>query len=132
MNNQLSNDLNAAIDEIAAEIASGSYRPKRKRPGGDSWGGANVIVTSDKHRTGHQGDFVLVTPHAAAVGWYFNRVKRIAYSAGGIDHLSKYIFFSDLASVVADLPEDADEQCMFKALVAKTRAILAPKIQDSC
>ena len=131
MKNQLTSDLNTVIDKIEAEIARDADIPKRKRPSGDSWGGANVIITSDKMRTGDQGDLVLVTPHAAAVGWYFNRVKRISNKAGEIDHLSKYGFFRDLAKAVADLPQDADEQRVFKTLLAKTRASLAPKAQAS-
>jgi hypothetical protein len=131
LKNQLTSDLNTGINEISAEIASGAHITKRKTRSGDSWGGANVIVTSDKLRTGDQGDFVLVTSHAAAVGWYFNRVKRIAYSADGIDHLSKCSFFRDLAKAVANLPQDADEQRVFSALISETRKILAPKAQAS-
>jgi hypothetical protein len=129
MKNQLTSDLDTAIDKIEAEIANGAHIPKRNRPRGDSWGGANVIVTSDELRTGDPGDFVLVTSHAIAVGWYFDRVKRISYKKGGIDHLSKDGFFRYLAKAVADLPRDADEQRVFKTLLAKTRASLVPKAQ---
>jgi hypothetical protein len=131
LKNQPTNDLGESIDEIAAEFVSGAHVLKGRKLSGGSWGGAGVIVTSDKLRTGDEGDFVLVTPDSAAVSWYFDRVRRIAYSEGGIDHLSKHVFFRDLAKAVADRPQDADEQRVFKTLLAETRTKLSISCQAS-
>jgi hypothetical protein len=115
-------ELNNAISEIAAEIDYGwstASTINKKRLARD-WGGAGVIVTADKERRGSESDFVLTTPHAMAVSWYFNRVKKVAY-VSGIDYLSKYSFFPDLAKSVAALPEDANEKRVFEALIEQTR-----------
>lgn len=117
--------LDDALAEIKEEFSKGAYMKKvRSNSAKDSWGGANVIVTTDKHRKGWEGDLVLITPHADIVGWYFKRIMSVAYTLGGIDYFSKHSFFHDLAKSVADLTEGADENMVFNTLIAKTREIL--------
>ena len=121
-----SRKIDDELAAIAAEIVDGAHIPKRKRKetGRDTWGGARVIVTSKKVRAGH-GAFVLKTPYAEAVGWYFNRIKHFAYGPGNIDYMTKFSFYRDLAEVVAELPKRANEKQVFEALFAATRGIFA-------
>ncbi len=89
-------NLNKALAEVVTEFENGEHIPKRKKIGRDTWGGAGVIVTADKNRKGYKSDFVLVTQHADVVGWYFNRIKPVAYSLGNIDYFTKLRFFMTL------------------------------------
>ena len=131
----ISKAKSSKIDEefaaIAGEIEGGTYIRRRKpsKTGRDTWGGAKVIVTSKKVRPGY-GAFVLKTPHAEAVGWYFNRIRHFAYGPGNLDYITKFPFYRDLANAVAELPKGADEQQVFEALFAATRAIFTLSMSE--
>jgi len=113
LDKQVMQDFDKELAKVKAEIKKCAHIR-------DSWGGAGVIVTANKLRKGNKGDLVLITPHATAVGWYFNRTKSFVH---GINHLTKQRFYRDLAKAVENLPEGADENQVFEELFAITREI---------
>ena len=59
------------------------------------WGGAGVIISSDRSREGHEGDLVVHTNHAKTITWLMFRLRDIA--SGIIDYMNKYEFYGKIA-----------------------------------
>ena len=61
------------------------------------WGGAGVVITTTS--LDHESsDYVLVSPFASEIAWYFDEVKNILYESNLMDHLSKFTLFKRLAA----------------------------------
>jgi 50S ribosomal subunit-associated GTPase HflX len=61
----------------------------------EKWGGAGVIISSDKNRKGHEGDLVIHTIHAKTITWLMERLKDIASES--LNYLNKYEFYEKIA-----------------------------------
>ena len=70
------------------------------------WGGADVIITTT--RLDHESsDYVLVSPFASEIAWYFDEVKNILYESNLMNYLSKFTVFKRLATVANDAPANS-------------------------
>lgn len=88
------------------------------------WAGAGVVIASEN--TSHRsGDYLLITPFANEIAWYFDAVKEILYSSNMIDHLSKFTLFEKLVKIAEDAPDEikARELLMLMQLEIKKIAI---------
>ncbi len=67
------------------------------------WGGAGVIIAMAglDHES---SDYVLVSPYANEIAWYFEEVKKILYESNVMDYLSKFTVFRRLATIASEAP----------------------------
>ena len=88
------------------------------------WGGAGVIIASTRLEQ-ESSDYVLVSPLASEIAWYFDEVKKILYDSSLMDHLSKFTVFKRLASVAneASANSSAIEVLLLMQLEIKKMAI---------
>jgi len=70
------------------------------------WGGAGVIIamTGLDHES---SDYVLVSPYANEIAWYFEEVKKILYESNVMDYLSKFTVFRRLAMIASEAPANS-------------------------
>jgi hypothetical protein len=70
------------------------------------WGGAGVIIamTGLDHES---SDYVLVSPYANEIAWYFEEVKKILYESNVMDYLSKFTVFRRLAIIASEAPANS-------------------------
>lgn len=64
----------------------------------EEWGGAGVIISSDRSREGHEGDLVVHTNNAKTITWLMCRLRDIASES--INYLNKYEFYGKIAENV--------------------------------
>ena len=106
---------------IADQSFLREYAPKKSIV---KWGGAGVIISSD--RLGYESsDYVLVSPFASEIAWYFDEVKEILYESNLMDYLSKYTLFESLALAAYSAPQKstAEEVLLLMHLEIKKTAI---------
>jgi len=72
------------------------------------WGGAGVIIVN-RELDFKTSDYLVISPFANAIAWYFDAVKKILYESELIDHLSKFSLFKSLARVVNNAPKNISE-----------------------
>ena len=72
------------------------------------WGGAGVIIAISglEHES---SDYVLVSPFASEIAWYFDEVKKILYESNLMDYLSKFTVYERLATAAHEAPEKSKE-----------------------
>jgi hypothetical protein len=116
-------EFTKALTELELELLHGGYKQNGVKPIRESCGSAGVFVTNDKTKKGWIGDYVLITPHAIAVIWYFYKIRKITYRIGGVDYCGNPRFIRDLAKSVADLDAGADESMVFDVLIAETQEL---------
>jgi len=70
------------------------------------WGGAGVIIAMAglDHES---SDYVLVSPYANEIAWYFEEVKKILYESNVMDYLSKFTVFRRLATIASEAPANS-------------------------
>jgi len=70
------------------------------------WGGAGVIIAMAglDHES---SDYVLVSPYANEIAWYFEEVKKILYESNVMDYLSKFTVFRRLAIIASEAPANS-------------------------
>ena len=60
----------------------------------DHFGGAGLIITNNPNRNHHEGDVLIITPHASALSWLVVKLKHIYESK--LDYLNKYDFYPSI------------------------------------
>lgn len=99
------------LNNIEAEIKGGLYRSELPAlSDGVSWGGADVII-SDRP-TALDVRTVVITPNAAEVGWFFNRIRDVAFEANLMDSNSKLAFYRHLGQCVIRFHLDSEAASM--------------------
>jgi type I restriction enzyme M protein len=61
------------------------------------FGGANLIITDNPKRMGHEGDFVLNSPYAAEFSWLVDELKE--YLSDQLTHENKYAFYRQMGEL---------------------------------
>lgn len=64
------------------------------------FGGAELIVTNNPNRMGHEHDTVVVTPHASAISWLISELKVIYQSQ--LDYKTKYEFYPCIGRLILE------------------------------
>lgn len=106
---------------IADQSFLREYAPKNSIV---KWGGAGVIISSDRLEY-ESSDYVLVSPFASEIAWYFDEVKEILYESNLMDYLSKYTLFERLALAAYSAPPKStvEEVLLLMHLEIKKTAI---------
>lgn len=81
--------------ELIQKIESGKF-PKDY----PHFGGANLIITDNPNRASHEGDIVLITPHASAMSWLVVELKNI--HQGNLNYLNKYSFYPRIGELIKE------------------------------
>jgi hypothetical protein len=85
------------------------------------FGGAELIITNNPNRKGHEYDTVVVTPHASAFSWLIIELKGIYQSQ--LDYNSKYEFYPCIGRLILEATQaDLD---VFDAMLYVVGAIEA-------
>ena len=94
--------LVSKLNLIEKKISSGIYSSEIKlKRSSVKWAGANVVISSEPVSVGGS-DFLLVSPYAGAIGWYFDEIKNILFESNVMDYLSKFALFKKMARFVTE------------------------------
>jgi type I restriction enzyme M protein len=63
------------------------------------FGGANLIITDNPKRMGHEGDFVLNSPYAAEFSWLVDELKE--YLSDRLTHQNKHAFYERIGELLS-------------------------------
>jgi hypothetical protein len=83
------------IEKLKSLIIGGKF-PKVHRP----FGGANLIITDNPDNTGHEGDVVILTPHASALSWLTHKLKDIFDNQ--LNASNKYDFYPRIGELIQE------------------------------
>lgn len=86
---------NQALKELIEKIEAGNFPNQFPH-----FGGANLIITDDPNRSNHEGDVVILTPHASAMSWLVVELKKIYTS--NLDYLNKYDFYPRIGKLIKE------------------------------
>lgn len=89
MNTSVKDELN----QLRETINRGQF-PREFR----HFGGAELIITDNINRKGHAYDTIIVTPHASALSWLVEQLKRIYGS--NLDYMNKYEFYPTIGRLI--------------------------------
>ena len=64
------------------------------------FGGANLIITDNPDYTGHEGDVVILTPHASALSWLTYKLKDIFDNQ--LNASNKYDFYTRIGELIQE------------------------------
>ncbi len=81
------------LNELRKKIEEGKFPNKF-----EEFGGANLIITSDKNRNFHEGDVIVYSEHAAALSWLVIELKKIYDSE--LDYTNKYDFYPQIGKII--------------------------------
>ena len=77
------------LEILKNKIDSGDF-PKNF----EHFGGANLIITDDKHRNHYPQDIVVFTENAGSLSWLVFELKQIFNSE--LDYINKYGFYTNI------------------------------------
>ena len=83
------------ISELKDTVLKGKFPNKFKE-----FGGANLIITSNKNRKFHDGDVVIYSVHASALSWLVFELKKIYDS--DLNYLNKYNFYPYIGELISN------------------------------
>lgn len=81
------------LNELRKKIEGGKFPNKFKE-----FGGANLIITSDKNRNFHEGDIIVCSEHASALSWLVIELKKIYDNE--LDFRNKYDFYPQIGKII--------------------------------
>jgi hypothetical protein len=89
------------LEKLKETVNKGNFPNKHKK-----FGGANLIITSNKNREFREGDTVIYSAHASALSWLVFELKKIYDS--DINYLNKYDFYPSIGKLIKEsLQNDA-------------------------
>lgn len=82
----------------------------------EEWGGAGVIISSDRSREGYEGDLIVHTKHSKTITWLMCRLRDIASES--VNYLNKYEFYGKIAECAKkDIEKNGDTKESLKSLL---------------
>lgn len=89
------------LEKLKEKVNKGNFPNKHIK-----FGGANLIITSNKNRKFREGDIVIYSAHASALSWLVFELKKIYDSE--ITYLNKYDFYPTIGKHIQEsLKNDA-------------------------